>query len=204
MPEDQLTRGRGARQRGRVVRLLGREEAPRLVHIAESAAREDRADDRRYAQIRGKPPSSGDLVGVAPPARRLGLHPMDTGMRAGRNGRLVRAGPGLAVVDAGRAVHAGAVPVRRARGRSPRPGWRSAPGGCRCRSGPGTVRPFARKPTSTERHEAATNAPTIPPAEAIRKEHGEVPHRDSHHHPHHHRHRLAPPVLSALLLALRL
>ncbi len=133
--EDQLTGRRNARQGERVVRLLGREKAPSLLHIAETTAREDRADDRRDAQPLGQPPTAGDLIRIAPPARRLRLHPIDTALRGGRNARAE--GRTLVPLSARRRGSGrgrcrargpcGRRTSRRSPGRSSRPGWRSAP-----------------------------------------------------------------------------
>ena len=163
--EDQLTCRGNARQGERVVRLLGRQEATRLLDIAEATAREDRAHDRRDAEPLGQPPAARDLVRVAPPARRLRLHPADTAARSGRNGlqaasaRRRGSGRGRCRARGPR----GRRTSRRAPGRSVAPGmairaWRMS-----VSFWPGIVSPFARKPTRADDSTAAPNAPTIPP-----------------------------------------
>jgi hypothetical protein len=44
--EDQLTGCRDARQRKRIVRLLGRQEASGVLDIGKATSRKDRPDDR--------------------------------------------------------------------------------------------------------------------------------------------------------------
>ena len=84
--QDLLARVRNARERARIVRLVGGEESPRLLGLAKAAAGEDRADDRRDAEPARKRTPRRDLVRVGSPPGRLGLHPKDPRTRGGRNG----------------------------------------------------------------------------------------------------------------------